>query len=84
MTGLEHKIEDIKTFLSSMTSTKTGIKNYMQRAKKINERYGTNFTWDTLNKYYESELEMKIDEKYGSKVKMKAVAYIQKNKDKIL
>ena len=82
--GLESKIEDIKTFLSSLTSTKKGIQEYMRRTTKINEKYGTDFSWDNVGKFFDSELNEKLEKKYGSKTILRAVAQIKRNKDKIL
>mgnify|MGYP007032348298 CR=1 FL=1 len=82
--GLESKIEDIKTFLSSLTSTKKGIQEYMRRTTKINEKYGTDFTWDNVGKFFDSELNEKLEQKYGSKTILRAMANIKKNKNKIL
>ena len=82
--GLESKIEDIKTFLSSLTSTKKGIQEYMRRTTKINEKYGTDFSWDNVGKFFDSELNEKLEKKYGSKTILRAVAHIKRNKDKIL
>lgn len=43
---LKAKIKDIEAFLEMPTSTKTGIdKTYKNRAKGLNEEFGTNFTW---------------------------------------
>lgn len=56
MTGLTAKIEDIKTFLKAPSSTKGGIKKiYVERAKKINEEYGTDFTWEEIDTFFEDE-----------------------------
>ena len=82
--GLESKIEDIKTFLSSLTSTKKGIQDYMRRTTKINEKYGTDFTWDNVGKFFDSQLNEDLEKKYGSKTRLRAIAHIRKNKDKIL
>ena len=82
--GLESKSEDIKTFLSSLTSTKKGIQEYMRRTTKINEKYGTDFSWDNVGKFFDSELNEKLEQKYGSKTILRAMANIKKNKNKIL
>lgn len=63
---LKAKIKDIKTFLQSQTSTKSGIlKTYKQRAKTINDKYGTSFTWQELATYFESGLADKEDKSLG-------------------
>lgn len=82
---LEAKIEDIKTFLSSPTSTKKGIKDILQRrADTLNQEYGTNFKWNDVGTFFESELAEKMDTKYASETMLSIVASLQKNKTKIL
>lgn len=79
------KINDIKQFLQSETSTKQGIINvYKKRADTINKKYGTKFTWQSLAKYFDSEEATLWDTKFGSKTALKTIAYIQKNKKKII
>ena len=78
------KINDIKTFLSSPTSTKKGITDvYKKRAATVNSRYGTNFTWQQLAKYYESGQATLWDTKFGSKTALKTIGEIQRNKKQI-
>lgn len=85
LAALQAKIEDIKTFLASPTSTKKGIKNILQkRADTLNEEYGTKFKWNDVGTFFESELAEKMDESYASKTMMKIVASLQKNKKEIL
>ena len=85
MAELQAKIEDIKTFLAAPTSTKKGIKDVLQnRANTLNEKYGTNFKWNNVGTFFESELAQKMDESYSSKTTIKIVASLQKNKKKIL
>lgn len=89
---LKAKIADIKKFLSSASSTigKTeetaGIASiYEQRARTLNEKYGTNFDWQDLARFFESGLNEKLEERYknASDTKMEAIAQIQANKSKI-
>ena len=90
MTGLEAKIEDIKTFLKAPSSTKGGIKKmYAARASKINEEYGTDFTWEDIGKFFEDKGWKYLggggrrdDGKYESKTTLKAIARIKKNYNK--
>lgn len=85
LSGLKAKIEDIKTFLASPTSTKKGMKDILQkRADTLNENYGTNFKWNDVGTFFESELAQKMDSDYASKTMLKIVASLQKNKDEIL
>lgn len=78
------KINDIKSFLESPTSTKQGIINvYKKRADTINRKYGTQFTWQSLAKYYESGQAEAWDAKFGSKTALKTIAQLQKQDKKV-
>ena len=78
------KLNDIKKFLDSPTSTKVGITNiYIKKANTINENYGTNFTWDELASYYERKTNEKWDSKFGSKTALKAIGRIQKKAEEL-
>ena len=82
--GLRSKISDIKRFLGMKSSSKAKIKkNYIERAEKINEDYGTNITWEDLDDLFESEQWEKLAKEYGSKTAAKVVGQIQDNKDYI-
>lgn len=53
--ALRARIEDIKTFMKSVTSTKKGIISiYKKKAETFNKNYGTNFTWEELGAFFES------------------------------
>ena len=79
------KINDIKTFLESPTSTKKGITDvYKKRADTINKKYGTKFTWQSLAKFYTSGEAELWEAKFGSKTAMKTIGIIQNKKDKIM
>lgn len=79
---LKAKIKDIELFLSMKSSTITGIKDiYKKRAETINERYGTNFTWQNLASFYEDGgIADKTFDKYGSKTVLVAYGKIQRKK----
>lgn len=78
------KINDIKTFISSPTSTKQGITDvYKKRAATVNKKYGTNFTWQQLAKYYTSGQAEIWDAKFGSKTALRTIAKLQANKKKV-
>ena len=82
---LKQKIEDIRSFLEAPTSTKTGIKEVHQaRANTLNERYGTNFKWNDVATFFESDLRNKMERKMGSETMVKVVAYMQKNKKQVV
>ena len=78
------KINDIKTFLTRPTSTKKGITEvYKKRAETINRKFGTNFSWQQMAKYFQSGAAEYWDSKYGSKTALRVMAVLQRNKDKI-
>ena len=82
---LQAKINDIKQFLENKTSTKVGIiKVYKKKADTVNEKYGTDFTWDALADFYTSGIAEKLNKIFGSKTVLKAVAVIQKSKKEIV
>lgn len=79
---LKAKIKDIDEFLNMKTSTVTGVKEvYKKRAQTINERYGTNFTWQQLATFFEEHgMADKTFDKYGSKTVLVSFGKIQKKK----
>ena len=90
-TDLLSKIQDIKTFLESKTSTKAGIITvYKKKADSLNKtmhaEYGddwTDVTWKDMSQYFDSALYDKIDKSYGSKTKMLVMSAIKKKKKEI-
>lgn len=76
---LKAKINDIKAFLGSESSTKSGIqKTYNQRLKTINQKYGTKYQADDLQKLFSSSLWKKLETKgIDSDTVMKAIGYIK-------
>lgn len=90
-TDLISKIQDIKHFLESPTSTKQGIiKVYQKRAESLNKTMKVknpewkDLTWKDMAQYFDSALYEKYDEEYGSKTKIKIFAALKKNKKQIL
>ena len=89
---LKAKIADIKKFLESDTSvlgsSRSGQRGvlsiYEQRAKTINDKYGTNFSWEDLAKFFDSTVNEKMDSMLDSEAKMIAIARIQANEDQIV
>lgn len=76
---LQSKIEDIKTFLESATSTKQGIIDiYKRRADTFNQTNGTSFTWQDLATFFERGGNELLDTQYGSETRFRAVGAIQK------
>ena len=90
LTGLTAKIEDIKTFLQSVSSTKIGIKKiYIDRTNKINKDYGTNFKWTEIETFFEDERWRTIGGgkrekkgKYESGTALKAIGTFKKKYNK--
>ena len=85
------KIQDIKHFLESPTSTKKGIVDvYKKRADTLNRTMRkdnpdwTNLTWKDMAQYFDSALNDKLDQEYGSKTKMKVFASLKKNRKEII
>ena len=77
---MQAAISSMKQFLLSPTSTKVGInKVYGERAKTINERYGTDFDWKELAQFFENTMDKLLDLQYGSKTKMRAIGTIQRH-----
>ena len=77
---LRAKINDIKAFLGSKTSTKQGITQvYKKRAATWNEKYKTNVTWEDLAKYYSKGINEKMERDFASDTVNKAIAVIRSN-----
>lgn len=75
---LRAKINDMQTFLASPTSTKSGIVNvYKKRAETVNKKYGTNFTWEDLAKYYLQGQNKKYEKFAASQTILIAIGKIQ-------
>lgn len=88
VTGIKEKIQDIKSFLASSTSTKSAIKNvHMQRAEKLNKRYGTDYSWKEWDTFLNSEFMKKLEEEFGytkNGTKEDVMAAVVKNKEEIV
>lgn len=84
---VERRIEILKDFLQSPTSTVQDVKTmYKKTAETFNKRYGTSFTWDTFAKYYESGLadKFKNSEAIGSDGGLEVMAVLQKTPKKVI
>lgn len=78
--NMQMQIAIMKKFLLSPTSQKsTIIKSYKNKVNTINKKYGTDFTWQELANFFDTDMDKKLDLQYGSKVKMKAIGMIQRN-----
>lgn len=82
-TLLHSKINAVKRFLEAPTSMTSTIKEmYQKRADKINEKYGTTFTWQELGRFFESAGYDKLRAKLiASDVILKQIGKMQKNVD---
>lgn len=81
---LKAKIADIQKFLGYETSTVSGIRKvYEKRAKTINKKYGTGFSWDTLAEFFETNLYKKMDALYYADAIFESVGVIQANEEEI-
>lgn len=78
--NLHAKINAVKRFLESPTSTKQGItKVYKQRADTINKRYGTDMTWQEMAAFYSSSAAQKIENEYkASKSVVRALGALRR------
>ena len=82
---LKEKTADIKTFLSSVTSTKAGITaTFEKRVKTINKKYETDYTWQELADLFQSGDFEKFSDKYGSDTVYRALAKIRAAESKVL
>lgn len=82
---LNEKIADIKTFISSVSSTKAGIiSTYQKRANILNDKYGTAYSWEDLADYFQSGDFEKHKKDYGSETIFKALGKIKRAENKVL
>ena len=91
MTDLLSKINDIKHFLESPTSTKKGIVDvYKKRADSLNKTMKKSdpdwkdLTWKDMAQYFDSALSDKLSKKVGSKTALKIMNTIQRNEKEIV
>ena len=83
--ALRAKIEDIKTFLKAPSSTKKGIiEIYKKKADTFNDNHNTNFTWEQVGKFFESDFAKNMTDDMDSTVTAKVLVTLSKNKDKVI
>lgn len=85
----KEKIMAMRYFIESPTSTKRGIiETYSERAKALNKKYGTDFTWQDLASFFGSGKADKMmngrGESYGSKTVIKAIGRIQLTAESVI
>lgn len=84
------RLNDMRRFLKSESSTTRGVKNiYARNAAAFNKKYKTTFTSSELAKFFDKDtgLYEKIKNAHpdwGSDTIMKAIAQIKLNKEKVL
>lgn len=80
---LHRRIQAVRKFLESPSSTKRGIQAiYRQRAESLNESLGLKgkekLTWKDIANYYESRFEENSDKQYGSQTKFRALGAVRR------
>lgn len=82
---LEAKILDIKHFLDLQTSTVKGIKAvYQNNANTFNEKYGTNFTAESFQKFWDSGIGDELKHGYGYETAYRAIGKISQKPKEII
>lgn len=75
---LQAEINALKRFLDSPTSTKTGILQvYNKRAETINNKFGTDLSWEDIGKFWGSEAARRLNEKYDSDTIMNVLSELE-------
>lgn len=81
---LRAKKHDVEEFLNAPTSTiSSTIDLYQRRADTINERYGTNFSWEELGAVFEDKENNDFYQKGGISY-VEAVGYMKDNEESLL
>ena len=75
---MKERIMSMRDFLTSVTSTKAGIQEtYVARVNTINEKYGTQYTWQQFADFIRSSYGKKTMKKVDSDLVLKAIAKVQ-------
>lgn len=78
------RVNAMRNFLSAPSSTKTGIKKtFINKAKTINEKYGTNFSGEQLAEFFSKGDWDKLYRDYGSDTIFVAIGKIKQIDDKL-
>lgn len=81
---LQAKVNDIKSFLESPTSTKMGVtKVYRRRAEAYNKQFGTNYTWQGIKQVTDSALFEKLESKMDRYIVLQVLGVIDEHKDEV-
>lgn len=80
---LHARINAAKRFIEAPTSMKSTIKKvYDERAESLNEKYGTDFDWEDLSRFWEAYSSIKATLKdIDSDLILKAIAKMQREAD---
>ena len=78
------RVNAMRNFISAPSSTKSGIrKTFINKAKTINEKYGTNFSGEELAEFFNKGDWDKLYRDYGSDTIFVAIGKIQQIDDKL-
>jgi len=78
---LKNKIADMQRFMENVTSLPSNVKrSYKNRVDTLNERYGTNLSWEDLAKFYEQDYASVIADMYYETETFQAIDIIKKVK----
>ena len=78
------RLSAVKEFLSAPTAYKSGITNvYENKAKALNEKYGTSFNWQDMADFFNKGTFDKLSQSFGSKTVLRTIGTIQ-NARKVL
>jgi hypothetical protein len=81
---IQSRINDVLKFLNSPSSTITGINRiYSARAKKLNEKYGMDLTWENMADFFENDLVRSTISEFASDTAMKMLGKYYRNKEEI-
>ena len=73
------RLSAVKEFLSSPTAYKGGITDvYENKAKALNEKYGTSFNWQDMADFFNKGTFDKLSQSFGSKTVLRTIGTIQK------
>ncbi len=79
---MQAKINAMRSFLGSPSSTVSGLSKYKHEANVINQKYGTNFTWQDMVKYFSNKMNDKFEKiNHASDVILRAIGKIQHSEE---
>lgn len=82
--AFRERLSAVKEFLSSPSAYKSGITEvYDNKAKALNEKYGTSFNWQDMADFFNKGTFDKLSQSFGSKTVLRTIGTIQ-NARKVL